>query len=810
MTSADSLRLLLNRLGEAPFQNSSFEVPSLRHISWWSLSLSLPLHARIVPNTFLKHFTGELLGSIKLESPGGCLYDVQVVHRYSKVVLGHGWEAFVDAHYIKENDSLLFRHIEGCCFEVSIFDSDGCEKMFPCTGIKNTPSARERSVDISSSSQHETTESSGSERFVKCEKGKGISSGSESSESGDLVTPAETNYVISRRSCLSEAEKERVIAFIQEIQPGVTVFVAIMQKSHVQPPAAFMMPGCSKKWHPKFCKRKDRSVYMLRGKWLDFVRDNHVQEGDICLLYPTKDATKFTFTIHLLHATGEHAYLESGMHANSDEYLENEDSERQVFARSKKCHPSQSGQSMWNVVASSSSEDSGEYFPSENKSFQIAQGADYVLSHGSSLSEAQKERVLVLMQEIKPETAVFVAIMKKSNVQPPSTCLVISKEYASTHFPHETMVVTLRRPGKRKKWLPRFYKRKDNKLCMLMGPWLDFVRDNHVQEGDICLFLPMKGGRKFTFMVYILRTVASRSRAGTSFQRVGRSSTEIVIKEPSTEGENVSMENDMHETSQEYQECDSDETAGVLQCIKEVIPSENESFEIDDIQAPPGDDYVLSRTSYLSEAQKKRVIALIQKSKPETTVFVAVMRKSNVQPPGPCLGISKEYAFSHFPHTSTNVTLQRRGKNKKWREISASLHRKRVKDDPCLRSICFAQHQLIRDVELVLKVLRHALVDLLQGHLQKSIWKNQWMELGSQYASVHLPAKGQTVVLQCGSKVWETKMMHHTGRRWTLNGGWPQFARDNGLRVGDICLFELKKNERKLTMRVHIISTEQL
>jgi hypothetical protein len=49
------------------------------------------------------------------------------------------------------------------------------------------------------------------------------------------------------------------------------------------------------------------------------------------------------------------------------------------------------------------------------------------------------------------------------------------------------------------------------------------------------------------------------------------------------------------------------------------------------------DHDVLSRTSYLSRAQKKRVITFIQKSKPETTVFVAVMRKSNVKPPGPCL-----------------------------------------------------------------------------------------------------------------------------------------------------------------------------
>jgi hypothetical protein len=120
-----------------------------------------------VPNKFLKHFTVKLLGNIKLESPDGCLYDVQVTGRYNKMVLGHGWEAFVDAHHIQENDSVLFRHIEECCFEVFIFDSDGCEKMFPCAGIKNIPNVRQRSVysiNISSSSEHHTTESSGSER----------------------------------------------------------------------------------------------------------------------------------------------------------------------------------------------------------------------------------------------------------------------------------------------------------------------------------------------------------------------------------------------------------------------------------------------------------------------------------------------------------------------------------------------------------------------------------------------------------------------------------------------------------------------
>jgi hypothetical protein len=82
-------------------------------------------------------------------------------------------------------------------------------------------------------------------------------------------------------------------------------------------------------------------------------------------------------------------------------------------------------------------------------------------------------------------------------------------------------------------------------------------------------------------------------------------------------------------------------------------------------------------------------------------------------------------------------------------------------------------------------------------------------ELGVRFAAVYLPSAGQTVVLQHMGKTWNTQMVIHNGRRWFLNGGWTKFARDNGLRVGDICLFELKKNERKLTMNVHIISREQ-
>lgn len=77
-----------------------------------------------------------------------------------------------------------------------------------------------------------------------------------------------------------------------------------------------------------------------------------------------------------------------------------------------------------------------------------------------------------------------------------------------------------------------------------------------------------------------------------------------------------------------------------------------------------------------------------------------------------------------------------------------------------------------------------------------------------KYAAAHFLARDQTVVLQCKRKIWKTNLMIRSGR-WVLRQGWSTFVRDNGLQVGDLCLFELKKNERKLTMKVHIVSREQ-
>ncbi|KAF6982017.1 hypothetical protein CFC21_000456, partial [Triticum aestivum] len=154
-----------------------------------------------------------------------------------------------------------------------------------------------------------------------------------------------------------------------------------------------------------------------------------------------------------------------------------------------------------------------EYESSESDDHPTPPEADYGVIFRSYLSGTQMERVNMLIHKIKPETIVFVATMRKCDVQLPTPLLIISKERslaAAAHFPHENGAVTLQMPGKSEKWRPRFFIEKDN--CMLAGNWLDFVCDNQVQVGDICIFVPEKGGERSTFTVHIIRAEATHRR----------------------------------------------------------------------------------------------------------------------------------------------------------------------------------------------------------------------------------------------------------------------------------------------------------
>ncbi|KAM0910364.1 hypothetical protein ACQ4PT_014197 [Festuca glaucescens] len=79
---------------------------------------------------------------------------------------------------------------------------------------------------------------------------------------------------------------------------------------------------------------------------------------------------------------------------------------------------------------------------------------------------------------------------------------------------------------------------------------------------------------------------------------------------------------------------------------------------------------------------------------------------------------------------------------------------------------------------------------------------------GMVYASACLPDKTQPLRLQPGGrkKQWPAMLTVTCRSQRRVYDGWKEFAGDNKLKLGDICLFEVSsRNSRSLTMTVHVV-----
>uniref|UniRef100_A0A453JTC6 TF-B3 domain-containing protein n=1 Tax=Aegilops tauschii subsp. strangulata TaxID=200361 RepID=A0A453JTC6_AEGTS len=74
----------------------------------------------------------------------------------------------------------------------------------------------------------------------------------------------------------------------------------------------------------------------------------------------------------------------------------------------------------------------------------------------------------------------------------------IEQGYADCHLPREDQIMRLRLPGKNDTWKAKLYvgDKVNGKFNALRRGWKKLVKDNKLQEGDMCLFelLKKRGG----------------------------------------------------------------------------------------------------------------------------------------------------------------------------------------------------------------------------------------------------------------------------------------------------------------------------
>ncbi|KAF7047917.1 hypothetical protein CFC21_056769 [Triticum aestivum] len=86
------------------------------------------------------------------------------------------------------------------------------------------------------------------------------------------------------------------------------------------------------------------------------------------------------------------------------------------------------------------------------------------------------------------------------------------------------------------------------------------------------------------------------------------------------------------------------------------------------------------------------------------------------------------------------------------------------------------------------------------------------LTFATKYCDTYLRKGSRSLVFQAEGKnqQWHGEL-HDNSRSLRISGGWTSFAKDNNLREGDICLFELMKNKvgLKQKMMVYIIRRER-
>uniref|UniRef100_A0A0D9Y109 TF-B3 domain-containing protein n=1 Tax=Leersia perrieri TaxID=77586 RepID=A0A0D9Y109_9ORYZ len=231
---------------------------------------------------------------------------------------------------------------------------------------------------------------------------------------------------------------------------------------------------------------------------------------------------------------------------------------------------------------------------------------------------------------------------------------------------------------------------------------------------------------------------------------------------------------------------------------------------------------LVTMSSNMTSEQKAVVDALQEDIKPQIPFYITAMHKATMADGS--LAISKDYAVKYHLHKNESIRLCHYGGSKTW-EINLDINT----DGPYALSTGWSE--FIKDSKLqegdicLFEASENEIGMKLTFHPFKGKHRSKTpdrddipttlciMAFSREYAKKYLPNLDQTIRLQLPGKntTWETafeiKRRINKQTRWLVRG-WKQFVYDNKLEIGDICLFQLMKDE-EVTMTVHIIRKEQ-
>ncbi|CAK9150826.1 unnamed protein product [Ilex paraguariensis] len=88
-----------------------------------------------IPPHFVKYISEEGTQEATLKGPSGDHWPVKLFRSVNGMFLQDGWQEFLRENFLGNNEFLLFRYNGNMCFDVKIFNKNGCER----TDVSSTP-----------------------------------------------------------------------------------------------------------------------------------------------------------------------------------------------------------------------------------------------------------------------------------------------------------------------------------------------------------------------------------------------------------------------------------------------------------------------------------------------------------------------------------------------------------------------------------------------------------------------------------------------------------------------------------------------
>ncbi|KAL5705015.1 hypothetical protein ACHQM5_023367 [Ranunculus cassubicifolius] len=241
-------------------------------------------HQLRIPPDFVKHVSEEKRGTAAvLKGPRGDCWRVKFSETEEGTFLQDGWKEFTKYHSLGDFEVLIFRYDGDMTFHVEIFDKTACKKEYAFDVEYHEES-------LNSPDRKETEVPGESIPLVRRSRGR------PSKRKADF--PKITGRMPSRSSP-TEYQLKRVLSTAMSFKSKHPFFIRPLSKSCVYTSFVLCLPAeFAKKHLPKHetevvlkndkdqawrVKYKYGKMGSFCGGWSAFVRDNQLEEGDICI-----------------------------------------------------------------------------------------------------------------------------------------------------------------------------------------------------------------------------------------------------------------------------------------------------------------------------------------------------------------------------------------------------------------------------------------------------------------------------------------------------------------------------------------------